>query len=141
MGKVRQAGKFEQMTFDLKPLKLNYDHEKRQEFNNHKASGTYVECPCCAKQYNIMYKRQIHSSMIAGLESLLIRRGVTSSIGDFAKLRHWDLIEKDEGPHKWKITGRGIEFLQNLVSVPRYIFIQNNVKVGESAEMIRRSEI
>ncbi len=57
--------------------------------------------------------------------------------GDLSKLRHWNLIEeKDERRADggragwWRITDEGEQYLQNKLSVPKYVLIYNGRILG-----------
>jgi hypothetical protein len=111
-----------------------------------------VICPCC-NQYAKLYKRKLSSSMtIALIEIFKAHKQIgfdyfhvedyfkslpnlPSSIrGDFPKLKHWNLIygkeenREDSSPRNgyYMISGRGIRFLRNQLSVPSHIFLYNN---------------
>jgi hypothetical protein len=128
------TNKYEQMNLDLEPIKLECDSGQKQKFQFHRQSGHYVQCPCCKKKYNEIYKRHLYKAIVQGLSNLYHGRGSTSSIGDFAKLRYWGFIERDKTKKRWKITEKGKNFIQGQISVPKTVFIQNGVKLGEDTE-------
>ena len=113
------------------------------DFEEFKRDGLYVECPCCHTRHNQIYKRSIYKSLIKGLKALSVRSReiTTSSIGDFAKLRYWGLIKETEHEGVWTITDDGHAFLYGAISVPKYVFVQNNVVVGKSDERVFAYEI
>jgi hypothetical protein len=57
--------------------------------------------------------------------------------GDFAKLKHWGLIEADPTRQGyWTHTSLGVAFLQGKHSVPRYLHIVNDKVKEESEEQV-----
>jgi len=111
--------------------------------------GTY--CPCC-DQFAKIYHRQIHASMAVHLiilyklsgrtgeyihKSVLMRQAKMSVSsfggGDFAMLRFWGLIEeqfkdlnKDSRTSgSWKITEKGILFVDQRITVQQKVRIYN----------------
>ncbi len=119
-------------------------------------------CPCC-DQIAKRYQRPLSSSMAAAL--ILIRRaflrqsdwlhvpeyltqvaaeGAMVRGGDWAKLTHWGLIEakqdevRKDGSRRvgfYKITQRGIDFVERRVEVPQYVFIYASHLLGKSEKM------
>ena len=98
-----------------------------------------VVCPCCNRRIQI-YKRYITSAMAAGLIRIYFVSGRKSGdfyhindfdgykVGDFAKLRHWLLIEggtNDDITKKnsgfWKITERGVDFVERKIVLPKHL--------------------
>jgi len=107
-------------------------------------------CPCC-DQLARRYQRKLTSSMAAAL--ILIRRafrtqtdwlhvpeyltavaaqGAITRGGDWAKLTHWQLLEpkideiRKDGSRRiglYKITERGIAFVERRIEVPKYAYI------------------
>lgn len=119
-------------------------------------------CPCC-KQFAKVYPRMIYGKMAAALIRLhavsrpdfsfvhvskidvpTIRSVVFS--GDFAKLALWELIEpmpKDEKDKtkrangSWRITQRGIDFVNGKITVPKYVKIYDGRRIGfDDSEMV-----
>jgi len=102
-----------------------------------------ADCPCCG-QFAKLYKRPLTSSMAAALLLMARHQGrdffhvpdwlakwtSTAVIrgGDWAKLRHWGLIEADpEGrAGYYRITERGRDFLYAGLSVPRHVYLYDN---------------
>lgn len=109
-------------------------------------------CPCCG-QFVKEYKRSISGAMAYAL--ILIWRmnrknqrnffhvekhfkeikGLSASVrGDFAKLKHWGLIEKldhddvdgSRAGGYYRITPEGISFIKNEITVPKYALMYNN---------------
>lgn len=119
-----------------------------------------VECPCCT-QYVRKYKRKLNSMQAYGLITLVreFRKakaaGESTWIefkpkhkardggGDFAKLRHWGLVEQqtNEDDTKrtsgfWRPTEKGMEFVDKKIKVASHIFIQTGVVKGFSESEI-----
>lgn len=107
-----------------------------------------VECPCCT-QFVKMYRRKITSSMAYALiliansgkrdyfhvEDYLKGENCPAAIrGDFPKLRYWGLIEAEESKREdgskrngyYKITQKGIDFVQCKIVVPEAMYIFKN---------------
>ena len=119
----------------------------RQEF----AKGT--DCPCCG-QFVKLYKRKLNSGMslfLIGLYKLSKNNGVrcfknqiimrkmnlnTSSL-DYSIIKHFDLIEEEidhetekKNSGYWKITQKGIEFIEQKIEVPSHVHIYNGKVLG-----------
>ncbi len=107
-------------------------------FHWHNEMGDFVECPCCGSRHNQIYKRRIYVSLVKGLQKLAERDNslTPSSIGDFAKLRFFGLIEATEHEGVWNITPVGRDFLAGVASVPEYVFVQNNRVVGRAENFV-----
>jgi len=102
------------------------------------------KCPHCGQTVKV-YRRRIYAAMVKALASLY--RAVDgkpdkyvhvskiydkTTCGDFAKLKYWGLIDeldKVDGATRtsgfWRITERGIDFLQGKIRVAKYAFIYN----------------
>lgn len=119
-------------------------------------------CPCC-DQYVRLYRRKITSAMAYGLilphrrsinfgdhwihveNYLKSLNDIPASIrGDIAKLRHFGLIEakqedREDGSSRngyYRMTGRGMSFVRDTLSVPEAVFIYNNKVEGHSEDQI-----
>lgn len=119
-----------------------------------------IECPCCTL-FVKKYKRKLHSGMALRLISLYrisqtgwinvndiytygLERGLTESVAplDFPYLKFWELIEtqkpdpvtgkKNSG--LWKITQKGIDFVENKEIVPKHIFMMGGKALHFSSE-------
>lgn len=113
-------------------------------------------CPICG-HYVKLYKRKLTSSMAHGL--VLIYRyfmfhpgeewvhienlfknisGIPSVFHDTAVLRHWGLLEKKEGERDdgnpdvgyYRITEKGKQFVNNEITVSKYVLLYNNEVKG-----------
>lgn len=128
-------------------------------------SNKGVECPCC-KQHVQIYTRPLTSSMVVALiifyqsknvdaddfghaEDILKESKANSSIrGDFPKLRFWGLIEPKSGEKNdgnknnglYKVTEKGEQFVQKLITVPATATIYNNTCIGFSEKQINIEE-
>ena len=124
-------------------------------FRNAEEDGS--DCPCCDR-YGKIYKRKLHSAMAAVLVLLYRHRGLgfvhvhklnamrggrLDSRGDFAKLRHWGLIEESATTQKqsaydidkkrqglWRITESGEAFVEGRIRVYERILIYNTECLG-----------
>lgn len=102
-------------------------------------------CPCCATKFNVTYKRPLYRSMVDALVLLSKSRNAQqiwpASVGDFAKLRFFGLIEQGEYVGTWHITESGWDFLKGKMDVPKYMLIRNNKVVGHSDTFVFIDEI
>lgn len=118
---------------------------------------TYVEngkddgvvCPCC-NQFVKRYRRPITSAMAYALilihnstrswihvTEFLTEKKITAS-RDVVLLRHWNLLEKNLEPKSdsnpdsgfYRITEKGVFFVQNKIVVPKYCYLFNNEREG-----------
>ena len=117
-------------------------------------------CPTCGQFAKIYRKRRVTGSMAFGL-ILIYRysktlefplsfikvddvfnhnpqvRSVTQVTGEFPKLRHWDLIKKNDGIREdgssrtnlYRITVRGIAFVLDQIMITKYATIYNDTKL------------
>jgi hypothetical protein len=112
-------------------------------------------CPCCAQLVKV-YKRKLNASMAVELISLykLNKRAPDAFFhhkkfidnwtrgGDFAKLLYWDLIQeqpKDPEQDKrtsgtYRITQRGIAFVERLIVIPTHCYVCTGQPLGFSEE-------
>jgi hypothetical protein len=130
--------KFE-MLFDFEPEKFGENLLGIEQFKEKFVTGKHVECPCCAKRYNTIYKRHLYPSIIKALQSLAAKsRTITpSSVGDFAKLRFWGLVKKiDAAQGAWEVTERGRQFLSGVIKIPLSVYVKNNVKIANGDEYV-----
>lgn len=121
--------------------------------------GEGVECPCCG-QYCKVYPRSLHSSManqlirfyrLAKLHGLTefyhYSRIVTSKFtavggADFAKLALWDLtvpaecVPGENNNGYWKITAKGIDFVEKRIRVPKNLYVFNAKILKTSDELV-----
>lgn len=119
-------------------------------------------CPCC-KQYVKLYKRPIHSGMAYGLiaayklggandfihiPSVFTENKIGVSQGEFAKLRYWGLIEQAENHDElkrtsgfWKLTMKGIEFVDGRLRVASRVHIYNGKAIEfDTTELVNIRE-
>ena len=112
-------------------------------------------CPCC-NQFVKMYKRKLNSTMARSLVRLYhldkfnsiyyhnvnIVKSVSESVGDFAKLLYWGMIEQkpnDDDKSKknagmWKITDKGRMFVEGKIKVPKHVNVYNSKPYGFTME-------
>lgn len=124
----------------------------RQQLQDQLEAGTH--CPTC-DQYAKRYHRPLTSAMAYALiivsreqlkqpnhrgwihvENLLKNTpGIPSSVrGDFAKLKHWKLIEAEWGQREdgsirtgyYRITPAGFDFIHGRTTVPSHVILYNN---------------
>lgn len=123
----------------------------------HEAGG--VLCPCCNQRVKL-YKRSLNSSMARMLialskinngrdwtyiEDWREQSGLTlNGGGDYGKLAYWELIQQKElEPHVdkgasglWRITSKGIDFVNKNIKVPSHVLIYNNEIMGWSDKQV-----
>ncbi len=120
------------------------------------AVTTVKTCPCCGHQSRI-YKRPLLANMSLTLlllfknqvfdyvhvEKYLKEHGKERS-GDFHKLVLWGLLQKKSEYRNdgckytgfYKITGRGLMFCENKLTVQKYALICNNEFLGFEGENV-----
>ena len=131
---------------------MNTLTEAKSYLRTHFVQG--VKCPCC-DQFVKQYKRGISAATAVKLIRLYhMPRGfhdyrklcrLKEQIGDFPKLRYWGLTElqpKDPDVTEtrtsgmWAITAKGIAFVENLITVPKYVLLyDSNLRGFEGAEV------
>jgi len=111
--------------------------------------GTH--CPCCG-QLAKAYHRKLNSGMASALIEVWKRHGVGWAHvpdiapkvgGDFAKMRHWGLVQESLGLRAdggrqgdWRVTSLGKSFVRGLVTVPSHITVYNNAVSGTDGPAI-----
>lgn len=98
------------------------------------------DCPTCGRVV-ALYKRTLHKSIIEQLINLYNAGGHLAHIHsnnfiqgkkgmDFAIARHWGLIEREANTDKkkatsgrWKLTFKGMSFLNGLLDIPKYAYL------------------
>jgi len=115
-------------------------------------------CPCCSQKVNMCSYKIYDSSALAliKLKQLNDKKAQPYHVYDFAEakvlhvrashyadLRHWGLIEpfKSNDPKKkssgfWKITQKGIDFVEGKIRLPEKIRMYNNTFFGYDGEEI-----
>lgn len=128
-------------------------------FEKYNRERGYV-CPCC-NSFIKLYKRSFNSNMCLALiaiynsgirtfthmENLLREKGY-KRCGDFSYLVHYGLLEKLEGKREdgspkngmYKITGRGIMFVENKLTVQEKFLMYNSVCEGFDGKEINIKE-
>ena len=107
----------------------------RAEFEAKRLLGEEIKCPCCDKIYNAVYKRTLSPAMCKALIMLKNRNYLSAvNTGDFAKLKHWGLIDRIDG--KYEITMKGLGFIAGQARVPEYVILQNNRLIEKSDELV-----
>ena len=149
-----------QETFD------NFRTIKQAREDLFKAYDIGEHCPVCG-QYVKKYKRKITSSMAYALILLYWRneahpgewihileyfrgkKGIPHTLhGDCPKLRYWELIiKKDEAKEDgnpdsgyYKITRKGFNFVKDMITVPKFIYLYNNEFLAFGGELINIKE-
>lgn len=131
------------MTEDLPPPPSATIAEGKAWLLAHVDDG--AACPLCT-QFAKVYRRSITSGMARNLIGLYRAEGrawahITTVMlaekmhpGDFAKVRYWGLLEKDEGRREdgarhngwWRITAEGEAYVRGVHSVPRWARIYDS---------------
>ncbi len=123
--------------------------EARDHLHDNLEDG--VHCPCCG-QFAKRYKRNINSQMAQWLIWLVKNSKDDTWVdvkesdlrgGDYAKLKHWNLVERriNEDPEKrtsglWRPTPKGVSFAKGNISLPQYVFLYNNEVLGHTGTLI-----
>ena len=117
-------------------------------------NGHRVQCPCC-DQTLFKYRRVLNSGMASALSYaykladgdpsiwLHLNRDMPSKVQrskDWGMLQHWGLISKRDVKREhpefgyWRITERGVMFVQGHIKVPRRILTYGKVFYGYEDE-------
>jgi len=135
--------------------------DARRQIHEQIEAGEQVRCPVCDQNCKL-YKRKLNA-MQASFLCWLVRRFKSNGGewidvpreydrnigGEYGKLAHWGLAElkaNDEDPSKrtsgqWRPTLRGIDFVNELVTVPKYVYLYDNrlYKVSDEQTTIREA--
>jgi hypothetical protein len=114
---------------------------------------TGVMCTNCGG-FAKVYPRQLNSSMAWGLVVFYNVHGtdwghvpstrdpwtgddLSKLGGEWARLRHWGLIEelqerREDGGRAgwWRITARGVEYVRNMLALPKYVILYQGGVLG-----------
>lgn len=110
-------------------------------------------CPCCNRLIKV-YKRKLNSGMAQELIGLylLSYNDIETKFyhhtnfakvtgGELSKLAHWGLVSEKENNDNdkktsgfWGITKKGILFVENKISVEKYIYLLDAELIGLSIE-------
>lgn len=121
-----------------------FDQRQNDEFKNKLNNGGKLSCPCCGR-YAQIYKRKISHSMVLSMakcyciqrqednDFIQFKRFTPGAANGFHDLKYFGLIEakmhdKDNEQNKrtsgyWRVTTRGINFLQGILSIEKYAYI------------------
>lgn len=154
-----------ELASDIKELALdsNIESLKSSIFTKEKMKEG-CKCPVCNQNVK-MYHKKIDSQMAFFLIKLyrLTKKNpfkqyfhvqddinVTMKVGGaWAKLRYWELIEeqpKDESDTTkrtsgmWKITSKGIMFVEKSLKVPKYVKLYNQTFYGYEGDRVSIDE-
>lgn len=124
----------------------------REMLSTYMKGGLQQTCPCCSQTVKL-YARKITSRMVVGLKAIEARGVMLSTDvsqiggggGDVSKLRYWGLIQlgittvvvngKRTDKRSWKCMPKGVDFLYNNLSIPKYAMIYRDQLFGFSKEM------
>lgn len=117
-----------------------------------------VPCPCC-KQFVKLYKRKLNSSMARtlinlyrasdGLQSWHHHTDFRTESNDYPYLKIWELIEeKEHDPEDttkknsgyWRLTSKGIDFVQDEGTVKSHIRTYNSKFYGFAGKQVNIRE-
>lgn len=114
------------------------------------------DCPVCT-QFSKVYKRKIHASMAAAMVSIyrasymeqkhwveISKLLPHNQVADAAKLRYWGLIEEEpsvrsDGSERtgfWRVTMRGMEFVREVRTVPKYAKLYDGRSLGLEGDQV-----
>ncbi len=128
-----------------------------QEFIvTHRTRKNGIGCPCCERKVK-EYERQITTPNVKtmiwmykyhqqyGRSEWIHLSGETGGSGsgwgsDFAKVRHWGLVEmkreyRKDGSNRngyWRLTRTGRLFVRGELAIPKYVYLLNNEVIGVS---------
>lgn len=119
-----------------------------------------VSCPCCNRNVKL-YKRKINSGMSLFLIGLyrLNRKfprevffknkdameimGINTSSLDYSVMKFFDLISDEPTTDSerrnsglWRITQKGIDFIENKIRVQSHVLLYNNICYGFTNEFV-----
>lgn len=138
----------------------------KQYVRDHLREG--IDCPCCNQRAKT-YKRKLNSAMavcliemyhqvidapgsyvhIKDMMKASQRFTLNMNGGNFATMHYWSLIfEMAKDPEvtekrttgNWRITQKGIDFVEGRLTVPKYVFTYNMHLEGLSPEQISIKE-
>lgn len=105
------------------------------------------KCPVCG-QFVKFYKRKLYKSPLQALKNLYDYEGRWLHVNSFDRnacislLKYWDLatekLNSDEKKNSgmWKITSKGVKFINNEISIPKYAYIYNSKLLKYSDEHV-----
>lgn len=120
--------------------------------------GEGLKCPCC-RRWAAIYKTGINKSMIFCLiviyraledrpekylhvEDHFVDLGIKIK-GVHGKLKYWGILEqkpnkdtKKKASGYWKLTQKGIDFVQGRISVPKYVYLFDDRALRFSKEEV-----
>lgn len=125
------------------------DNPTKEKFMQRLRAGETLKCSCCGQTAK-MYKRRINTGAAKSLIKLYKIGGSydyyhteefcdVKTGADFSLSRHWGLTEpmpidksntKTKASGKWRLTSKGIDFVQNKIRVPCYTLIYNDKLYG-----------
>lgn len=145
----------------LKPEIYTLDDAKKYLRNNFEDG---CKCPACGQMVKL-YKRKITSSMAYGLIILSKKTSVgeyihllnffknidyvpAGIVGDLPKLRWWGLIKESDEPKEdgnpnngyYSLTSNGKLFVDDMISVSKYVYLYNNKVQSRSDEQVKIKE-
>lgn len=125
--------------------------EVRAYLRTHAVQPGGTTCPGCA-QHTQVYRRVMTANMAVLLVRFYRTHGqewghastLNDGTGDFAKLRHWGLVEESTGRRTdggragwWHITDRGVAFLRRGTQLARRIELYAGQLIGtDTTQMI-----
>jgi hypothetical protein len=116
-----------------------------------------MECPCC-QRFTKRYRRKLNNGMARSLIAIhrwfcqsghqghkwlhvVEEMGLTAHHEEYSKLRYWDLLEQDvredgKPTGLWRITEKGYLFLENRLTVEKYVYLVNAELVGMNGPQV-----
>lgn len=118
-----------------------------------------IVCPCC-NRFAKIYSRKLNNAMAIGLAMFYDKTTSSGQVwihmerffkgenckatirGDFTKLRYWELIElNSEKAGFYRITQKGIDFLNNKIKIPKSALIYNDEVLGFSEKQVSVNDV
>lgn len=109
-----------------------------------------AKCPLCSRELKVR-QYQISMTQLKALADLYaeleLEWGYPSkefharnTHGDYAKLRHWGLLERggrnNTDGRMWRVTDKGFLFLSNRIRLPRFVKIYEGKVISTSSDEV-----
>jgi hypothetical protein len=113
-------------------------------------AGEAVRCPCCTQTAKI-YKRSMTSVTVRTLW-LVSRSTDWQNLGTLLQHRYpsggqatlshyWELMEKGEERGVWRITQKGLDWVNGAIQVPKYAVIYSERLLRWEGDLVRPQDV